>query len=464
MIDPKIAALQTQSLNGLKAHMFGIAKKMNENCGLEPDEDGNFQEISPKAVAEQFAKEGKNASEKRTNAHFKMLDEYNAVKARADMLEATMLASAGIGDLTGKGVPEKAQAILQGEQLMEAFHAYAFDIKSVKSKALDEAVRFDAAQRAVLFAAQQTTQTDATGGALLHPYLEGSITDALQAFGGVEKVANIINTGHGRRGLYPASRAHDEIGERINENTAQTNEPSDAFAQVIIDSYKYSSKRILIPYELLEDEEFPLLPWFSLQIIRRLGRIISQDATLGTNTNQPQGIVPGSKLGTTSSVANIFNRGDIVDLIQSVDQAYLDPMPASMMPLFGETMNRMMGKVGFLASRPFIFECRRLEDSEGRPLWLPSMRDGAPDMLEGYPYEISLEMADVATGNLPVLFGNMGYFTIRMVNGVRVREQNESLAHLDQIGIMAFIRMGAQYRLPADTAAAAFPVKHMIIV
>ena len=84
---------------------------------------------------------------------------------------------------------------------------------------------------------------------------------------------------------------------------------------------------------------------------------------------------------------------------------------------------------------------RTMSDMDNRPLWVPSTREGMPNMLNGYPYAVNGHMASVATGNIPVLFGNFSYFGIRTVNQIEIFSFMDSRTmQNNRIEVLAFSR------------------------
>ena len=83
-------------------------------------------------------------------------------------------------------------------------------------------------------------------------------------------------------------------------------------------------------------------------------------------------------------------------------------------------MAEMGGRIGYMISRDMEKLLRKLKDSDNRPLWLPSIREGAGHMIYGKPYAINYDMDDVATGNVPLIFGNFSYYGIRNIRSIEI--------------------------------------------
>ena len=82
-----------------------------------------------------------------------------------------------------------------------------------------------------------------------------------------------------------------------------------------------------------------------------------------------------------------------------------------------------------------------LLDGDNRPLWLPSIREGLPATLHGYPLVVNGHMDAVAAGKIPVLFGNFSYYGIRTVSNVELfRFQDSRTMQKNSVEILAFSR------------------------
>ena len=93
--------------------------------------------------------------------------------------------------------------------------------------------------------------------------------------------------------------------------------------------------------------------------------------------------------------------------------------------------------------------------SDASPLWQASMRDGAPETIEGYPYWINQDMSSaLTTGQKIMLFGDFSKYIVRQVLGMSLRRLEERFIDNGQIGFIAFARYDGEL---INTAA----VKHL---
>ena len=280
-----------------------------------------------------------------------------------------------------------------------------------------------------------STTTTTQGGYTVPTEVATKVTEALKLYGGMRAVSDVIQTSSGADINYPTSDGTSETGELIAQNTTATGlDPS--FSVVTLSTYKFSSKIIAVPFELLQDTVIDMEAFIANRIAQRLGRAMNTYFTTGTGTSQPQGIVTAAgsgKVGLTGQTLTMIY-DDVVDLAHSVDPAY----------------RSAPGKVGFMMNDSSIKVLRKLKDSQNRPLWVQDFdqaaTNGVPGTLYGYPVYINQDVASMAANAKSVLFGNFGYYTIRDVMEMSMfRFTDSAYTKLGQVGFLAWQRSGGTY-------------------
>ena len=104
---------------------------------------------------------------------------------------------------------------------------------------------------------------------------------------------------------------------------------------------------------------------------------------------------------------------------------------------------RRNGTWGFNSSTEA--QIRKLKDDQGQYLWQPPVQAGAPALLLGKPVINPEGMPDIATGALPIFFGDIraGY-KVRDRAGITIRRLTERYAEYDQTGFMLKKRVGGK--------------------
>ncbi len=272
-----------------------------------------------------------------------------------------------------------------------------------------------------------STGTGSEGGFLVPKEFSANLIEALSKFGGMRQVATIIPTESGASMDMPTTDATSEEGEIVGENAAVTNEDA-TFGTKSLDVFKYSSKTIAVPFELLQDSAIDLEAHINNRLRDRLGRITNKHFTIGTGTGQPNGIVTASvagKVGTTGQTTAVIY-DDLVDLEHSVDPAYREGNNCSYM--FHDTTLKAL---------------RKLKDADGRPLWAPGMVSAEPDTINGYNFTINQHMPVMAANAKSMLFGDFSRYLIRDVMQVLLFRMTDSkYTEKGSVGFLAFMRSG----------------------
>jgi len=270
------------------------------------------------------------------------------------------------------------------------------------------------------------------GGYTVPTDLVSSITEALKAFGGMRQVATVFQTSGGNPLSFPTSDGTSEEGEIVPENQPASDQDA-TFGTVGIPVYKFSSKVITVPFELLQDTAVDLESFLAKRLGTRLGRIQNRKFTVGTGVNEPRGIVvaaPVGKVGLTGQSTTLIY-DDFVDLQHSVDPAY-----------------REGGKAKFMFNDGTLGKIRKLKDNQQRPIFIPGYYDngiaaGIPDTLAGSGFQINQQMPDMAANAKSILFGDLSTYMIRDVMGFIVfRFADSAYTKKGQVGFLAWMRSG----------------------
>lgn len=294
------------------------------------------------------------------------------------------------------------------------------------------------AEQAIAIRNAMSTTAGAEGGFTVPTEVAKMVIDSLKAYGGMRDVASILPTDSGNAWNYPSSDGTSEEGEIVGENApATTGEIT--WGQVPLNPYKYSSKKIALPVELIQDSAIDVIAFVVNRLGTRLGRITNKHYTIGTGTGQPWGIVnraTAGKVGTTGQTLTVVY-DDIADLFYSVNRAYRKGASFSMADLS-------------------LRNIRKIKDTAGRPIFTPGYDAGitedAPDLLMGKRININDDVPAMAANAKSILFGDHKQYTIRDVAGTTaIRRFDDSAFALNgQVGFCGWQRSGGNL---LDTAA-----------
>jgi HK97 family phage major capsid protein len=279
-----------------------------------------------------------------------------------------------------------------------------------------------------------STTTGSEGGFTVQTEVAKTLVEALKDFGGVRLVSQLITTEQGNPMNYPTTNGTAEVGELVAENVSATDQDA-TFGTASLNVFKYSSKVITVPIELLQDSSVDIEGLINRRIVMRVGRITNQHFTTGTGTGEPNGVVTASTAGKIGAVSAtpVITYNDLVELQESVDEAYLQ-----------------LGRGTFMMSQQARRDIRLIKDSNGRPIFNPGYEvgvpGGAPDMLLGAPLVINNQMAVPAPGARSILFGDFQYYIVRDAMQIQLfRFADSPFIKKGQIGFLAWMRSGGNY-------------------
>lgn len=282
------------------------------------------------------------------------------------------------------------------------------------------------AEQAIAIRNAMSTTTPAEGGYTVPAEIAAIVIEAMKEYGGMRSLAHTITTDGGNALSYPGSDGTAEVGEIVAENAAATSGDI-TFTTVAVNPFKYSSKKIALPIELVMDSGIDIVAFVLRRLATRLGRITNQHYTVGTGSGQPRGVMAATtagKTGTTGQTLTVIY-DDLVDLKHSVNRAY-----------------RRNGS--WMMHDNSVAVVSKLKETTGRPIWEPAITLGKPDILLGHPVVTNDDMAVMAANAKSIAFGDFSAYIIRDVNGsVLLRRFDDSAFALNgQVGFCGWMRTG----------------------
>ena len=386
---------------------------------------------SIQAIREQRAAIGKELHALVNKADFTSADQaiYDAKIAEVDDLDAKIARISAVNERVAADALEDRAV----EATARAVRDNGGDPRAVFQKWMRGG---DAALNAADLASIQNTMsttTNSEGAFTVATEVAQSVLEALKSFGGMRKVANVIQTSAGNPINFPTSDGTSEVGEILAENASATDlDPT--FGVRTLSAFKYSSKVVTVPYELLQDSSVDVEALVRNRLATRIGRITNTHFTTGTGTGQPNGVVTATSVGKTGATGQTLTvtYDDLVDLQHSVDPAY-----------------RALGNEKFMMNDATLRSIRKLKDSQNRPIFVPGYEvgvpGGMPDTLLGSPIVINQDVATMAANAKSILFGDFSFYTIRDVMEVTLFRFTDSVfTRKGQVGFLAWSRHGGQ--------------------
>jgi HK97 family phage major capsid protein len=272
------------------------------------------------------------------------------------------------------------------------------------------------------------TGTPSQGGYTVQSEVANELIDAIATYAGMRNVAGRLVTANGAPLAYPTSDGTGEEGEIVAENQqAAAADPS--FGTVSLNTFKFGSKSIAIPLELVQDTTIDIIAMINKRVRDRIGRIQNRKFTVGTGSSEPFGITAAAavgRVGATGQTTTVIY-DDLVELVESIDEGY---------------QNRK-----WMFSQAFRKVVRKLKDSQNRPIWAPSyeagISAGLADELLGYPAQINNHMPAPAANAKSAAFGKLDEYMIRDAMEITLfRFEDSAYLSKGQIGFLAWARAG----------------------
>lgn len=249
------------------------------------------------------------------------------------------------------------------------------------------------------------------------------IAHLIEVSGVMQAGPTVLNTAGGETLQIPKTTSHSTAASAAQAGALPTSDP--AFAMATLSAYKYG-ELFQVARELIDDSGIDLIGYLAMQAGRALGNKFGSDLVTGTGTSQPTGFMTSATIGitgTTTGKSGAAQYADLVDLEYSVIAPY-----------------RQSKSCYWIAQDKTIGGFRKIVDSNGRPIWEPSMVLGSPDLLLGKPIVADPFMPAVATGAQSVAFGDFSQFFVRLVGGVRFERSDDYAFNTDLVTFRAVLR------------------------
>jgi HK97 family phage major capsid protein len=226
-----------------------------------------------------------------------------------------------------------------------------------------------------------------TGAYLAPTILLNKFVEKMVQFNRLRDFCNVFQTADGNSMTYPTFDDTANLATLVADENTDRNQTDITAGQGTFGASEINSDIALFSNKLLRDSYFDVESIAGAMLGRRIGRKQSVLYTTGTGSGQPQGVVTGASAGATAAGAAAITYGDIVNLMMSLDDAY----DANAMFAFNKTST--------------LAALLKLAETTGKPLF-GNLVDGAPRTLLGKPFMLLYSMANIATGNVSMLYGD----------------------------------------------------------
>ena len=369
-------------------------------------------------------------AEKNTE-HDKYMTDFEALERKAERYQRQIDADARMSAISDEKVEVEMPETSETEDVDDdKRYSDLFDriVRYGEANLSNDEMRFVQSMQPASSAAEQRAQavgTDNKGGFLVPETTMAMVETAMEYrcpfFNST--YFTVLRTSDGHKFEWPTVNDTANDGVLIAENTTE-DEQDVVFGNVEFDAYKYTSKMVKVPYELLMDSIVPVGQILADLLAERVGRALSNAFTKGTGSSQPKGIVTCATTAKTTAANNALKAEELMDTQASLDDAY-EGRPS----------------VAWMMNKLICNYVQKIKDTDGNFIWrMKDIRNSIPNMLLGSPVIVNPAMdSTVASAKNVAIYGDMKKFVVRMAGPNRLTRLNERFADSDQV---AFIYRG----------------------
>lgn len=260
---------------------------------------------------------------------------------------------------------------------------------------------------------------DADGGYLVPEEYDKRLIDVLEE----ENILRALGTKLTTAGDHKINVAATKPAASWIEEGQELTWGDSTFSQILLDAHKLHVA-IKVTEELLYDNAFGLENYIITQFGKALANA-EEDAFLnGDGKGKPTGIFAKTGGGNVTAEVAAFTGDELINLVYTLKRPYRK-------------------KAAFIMNDKNLAVLRKLKDANDQYLWQPSLKEGEPEILLGYPvYTSAYAPADA------IAFGDFSYYNIGDRGSRSFKKLTELFAGNDMVGFVAKERVDGKLILP----------------
>ena len=260
---------------------------------------------------------------------------------------------------------------------------------------------------------------DADGGYLVPEEYDKHLIDVLEE----ENILRALGTKLTTAGDHKINVAATKPAASWIEEGQELTWGDSTFSQILLDAHKLHVA-IKVTEELLYDNAFGLENYIITQFGKALANA-EEDAFLnGDGKGKPTGIFAKTGGGNVTAEVAAFTGDELINLVYTLKRPYRK-------------------KAAFIMNDKNLAVLRKLKDANDQYLWQPSLKEGEPERLVGYPvYTSAYAPADA------IAFGDFSYYNIGDRGSRSFKKLTELFAGNDMVGFVAKERVDGKLILP----------------
>lgn len=256
-----------------------------------------------------------------------------------------------------------------------------------------------------------STLSDPDGGFLVPEDYEQAIDRVALSVSAMRRLATVrtIGTDTFKKLVNQGGASSGWVGEKGAR--AETNTPT--LTEIAINTKEIYAMPAATQ-TLLDDSRVDIAGWLADEVSIEFSEQESEAFINGNGVEQPKGIAAYAMAANSSYVwgkVGYITSGN-ASLVNDLDK--LIDLQHALKPVY-------RNGAAWLMNDATLATIRKMKDGDGNYIWVPGLKDGAPDTLLGKPVEIDDNVDDIGNGKYPIFFANFkrAYLIIDR-QGVRV--------------------------------------------
>jgi len=256
-----------------------------------------------------------------------------------------------------------------------------------------------------------STLSDPDGGFLVPEDYEQAIDRVALSVSAMRRLATVrtIGTDTYKKLVNQGGASSGWVGEKGAR--AETNTPT--LTEIAINTKEIYAMPAATQ-TLLDDSRVDIAGWLADEVSIEFSEQESEAFINGNGVEQPKGIAAYAMAANSSYVwgkVGYITSGNS-SLVNDLDK--LIDLQHALKPVY-------RNGAAWLMNDATLATIRKMKDGDGNYIWVPGLKDGAPDTLLGKPVEIDDNVDDIAANKYPIFFANFkrAYLIIDR-QGVRV--------------------------------------------
>lgn len=272
-----------------------------------------------------------------------------------------------------------------------------------------------------------------SGGYLVHPDYIAYVMEKVRDIDEIRANATVVSTSSSSVEI--TTEDGDSGLEWVQETETRDPTTSPTFGKLIIPINEAIAKVRITRY-MRQDSVFNIESYITNKLVNRIMRGEGKSFVDGTGFAQPEGLWTNSDVtAIASGAASAITIDGLLDLT-------------------GEVPWAMDAECGFILNKKTEIGIRKLKDTNGQPLWNPSLIPGMPPTFAGYRLIKAPSAPDIAANAYPIMFGALKDYCVADRQGVEllVDELSESLRSKNMIEYQFDTRIGGSITMPGSFA------------